>query len=214
MNMYNDGLFNTLCPWVFTQGQVIRMRNYIRTNTSNYSYLLDPESVRTDIAALYEPFDAQVMAGDIISAEDRSDQGGAWVCRSQIYRLRFQPGFEQIFHDVTSGPITQTADQQFNYDNNFDHSIGVQIPSISNQVRGGIGVISSITGLSCGFEPYVSGTVYSTAVLGSMNISVKELNEIEAKDPELYNKLMEQYYYILKKMTASGAKTEQTFYKQ
>ena len=51
------------------------------------------------------------------------------------------------------------------------------------------------------------------AVLGSMNITVKELNEIEVKDPELYDKLMEQYYYIMKKITTSGAKTEQTFFK-
>lgn len=74
-------------------------------------------------------------------------------------------------------------------------------------------MISSITGLSCSFEAYTSGTVYSMAVLGSMNMTVKELNEIEVKDPELYDKLMAQYYYILKKMTASGAQIQQTFYK-
>ena len=211
--MTHSALNNT-CSWNFTQGQVTRMRNYIRTNTTNYGYLLGTDSARTDLTELYEPFDTQVILGDIISTEDQPDNGGAWVCRSQKLRLRFQPGFKQIFHGVTDGPITQNEDQQFNYNNSFDHGIGVEIPSISNHITEGIGVISSITSLSCGFEPYVSGTVYSTAVLGSMNITVKELNEIEAKDPELYNKLMEQYYYILKKITASGAQTEQTFYKQ
>lgn len=212
-NFMSNSVFFYDC-WDFSQGQITRMRNYIRNNTTNYGYLLGTDSARTDVAALYEPFDAQVIQGDIVSTEDQPDNGGAWVCRSQKLRLRFQPGFKQTFHGVTNGPITQIQDQQFNYDNSFDHGIGVEIPSISNNIIEGIGVISSITSLSCGFESYVSGTVYSTAVLGSMNITVKELNEIEAKDPELYNKLMEQYYYILKKITASGAKTEQTFYKQ
>jgi hypothetical protein len=47
-----------------------------------------------------------------------------------------------------------------------------------------------------------------------MNITVKELNEIEVKDPELFNKLMEQYYYILKKYTSSGAIDQKVFYKE
>lgn len=66
---------------------------------------------------------------------------------------------------------------------------------------------------NCNFESYVSGTIYSMEVLGSMNITVKQLNELEVKDPELYNNLMTQYYYTLKKITTSGAKTEKTFYK-
>jgi hypothetical protein len=196
----------------FTSGQIDRMRNYISTNTTNYGYLLGTDSARTDVSALYEPFDAQVIVGEQVSAVDQPENGGAYVCREQLYRLRFQPGFKQVFSNITNGPITQTQDQQFNYTNGFDHGVGVEIPSLSNQILN-VGIISSITGLSCGFEPYISGTVYSMEVLGSMNISVKELNEIEAKDPELYNKLMEQYYYILKKITTSGAKTEQTFYK-
>lgn len=47
-----------------------------------------------------------------------------------------------------------------------------------------------------------------------MNITVDELDAIEVKDPELYNNLMSQYYYILKKETDSGAKMEEFFYKQ
>ncbi len=211
-NFMNHSVYIDQC-WNFTQGQIARMRNYIRNNTTNYSYLLGLDSARTDVAELYEPFDAQIIDGEVISTTDQPDNGGAIVCRRQNYRLRFQPGFNQIFHDVNNGPISQTSEQQFNYDNSFDHAIGVEIPSISNQIRGGIGVVSSILGSSCNFESYVSGTVYSMAVLGSMNITVKELNEIEVKDPELYDKLMEQYYYIMKKITTSGAKTEQTFFK-
>lgn len=203
---------NYTCAWHFTPGQIGRMRRFIANNNTNFGYLQGTDSARTDIAQLYEPFDTRVIQGDIVSIEDQPENGGAWVCRGQKYRLRFQPGFKQIFSDVTNGLITQTEDQQFNYDNSFDHGIGVEIPSINNNVIG-VGVISSVTGTSCGFEPYTSGTVYSMAVLGSMNITIKELNEIETKDPELYNKLMQQYYYILKKITVSGATTEQTFYK-
>ncbi|MFN8274901.1 MAG: hypothetical protein U0X58_08490 [Flavobacteriaceae bacterium] len=188
------------------------MRNYIRNSATNAGYLSGLDSAKTDIAALYEPFDARVIGGEVTSIVDQPELGGAIVCRRQNYRLRFQPGYDQVFYDVDNGPISQTADDQFNYDNIFDHAIGVQIPSISHQTRGGIGVISSVIG-NCNFESYVSGTIYSMAVLGSMNMTVKLLNEIEVKDPELYDKLMEQYYYILKKITTSGAKTEQTFYK-
>lgn len=198
--------------WNFTNGQITRMRNYIENSSTNFGYSSGLDSAKTDIAALYEPFDAQVIGGEVISITDQPDLGGAIVCRSQNYRLRFQPGYQQIFYDVNNGPVSQTANEQFNYDNSFDHAIGVQIPSISNQIRGGIGVISSVIG-NCNFESYESGTIYSMAVLGSMNISVKELNEIEVKDPDLYDKLMVQYYYILKKITTSGAKVEQTFFK-
>lgn len=46
-----------------------------------------------------------------------------------------------------------------------------------------------------------------------MNITVEELDAIEVKDPDLYNNLMNQYYYILKKETESGAKLQEVFYK-
>lgn len=68
-------------------------------------------------------------------------------------------------------------------------------------------------GTICQDEEYVAGMIYSTQILGSMNITVEELNKIEVNDPELYNNLMEQYYYILKKETASGAIKEEVFYK-
>lgn len=207
----NNQLYDTTCPWAFTLGQVQRMRDYLNTNVTNYGYL-EPNSVRADVDALYEPFFVQVQPGDIVSTEDQPDNGGMIVCRSQKYKLRFQPGFEQVFSNIPNSPVTQSANQQFNYLNDFDHAIGVTIPSLGSTTKS-VGVISSITGLSCSFEAYTSGTVYSMAVLGSMNMTVKELNEIEVKDPELYDKLMAQYYYILKKMTVSGAQIQQTFYK-
>jgi hypothetical protein len=46
-----------------------------------------------------------------------------------------------------------------------------------------------------------------------MNVTVEELDEYEVKNPELYNNLMSQYYYILKKETISGAQVQQIFYK-
>lgn len=38
-----------------------------------------------------------------------------------------------------------------------------------------------------------------------MNLTLEELNEIQVKDPELYDKLMSQYYHIINKETSSGA---------
>ena len=196
--------------WDFTPGQVTRMRHYIRDNV-NYEYL-EPMSVRGDVASLYEPFYTQVFGGDVITTEDMPDSGGAMVCRLPKYKLRFQPGYKQIFTELDNGTVTAGPNEQFNYDNRFGHAIGVQIPSINEHVSP-VGVIEGVTQYLCGFEPYVTGMVYSMAVLGEMNITVKELNEIEVKDPDLYDKLMERYYYILKKFTASGAKVEQVFYK-
>lgn len=104
------------------------MRDYLNTNVTNYGYL-EPNSVRADVDALYEPFFVQVQPGDIVSTEDQPDNGGMIVCRSQKYKLRFQPGFEQVFSNIPNSPVTQSANQQFNYLNDFDHAIGVTIPS-------------------------------------------------------------------------------------
>lgn len=204
----NNFMFSKTCSntSLFTPLQVARMRNVIETFN-------EFDNIKTDILSLYEPFDARVVAGNVISAEDQPENGGAFVCRSQKYRMRFQPGFFYHFYETISGPDYALTGQQFNYDNIFDHNIGVRIPIVDNDLIVQTGGINSVTDRLCGFEPYVSGTLYSMAVLGEMNMTVKELNEIEVKDPELYSKLMERYYYILKKLTASGVETSQTFYK-
>jgi hypothetical protein len=46
-----------------------------------------------------------------------------------------------------------------------------------------------------------------------MNITIKELDEIQVKDPKLYDSLMEKYYYNLKQRTESGIEKEKVFYK-
>lgn len=65
----------------------------------------------------------------------------------------------------------------------------------------------------CAQEEYTGGHLYSMQVLGSMNITVEELNQVQVSDPNLYENLMAQYYYILKKMTESGEIKEEFFYK-
>lgn len=47
-----------------------------------------------------------------------------------------------------------------------------------------------------------------------MDYTIEQLNTIQVKDPELFDRLLSQRYYKLKKETASGAKTEEIFYKQ
>jgi Pregnancy-associated plasma protein-A len=196
----------------FTAGQTERMRKFIQYNNSDYNIENYP-TVRNEISSLYEPFKTNVFAGNVVSTEDQPDSGGAKVCREQKYKLRFQPGYDQEFSNTTSGVIPQIWSQQFNYDNVFDHVIGVKIPLINNNIIN-VGIISSILPYLCIFEPYTSGTIIYTAILGSMNITIEELDTIKVKNPHLYDELMEQYYYILKKETASGAKTEKIFYKQ
>ena len=199
--------------FTFTPGQIVRMRNFIASNTTDYSFLPGSDTARTDIAALYQPFDAEVIAGTVLSTEDQPENGGALVCRQALYRLRFQPGIKYEFSGTTSGTIIQDVNQQFNYNNTFGHSIGVKVLLLGDTILNA-GEIEGVADSLCTFEHYISGTLYSMQVLGSMNITVDELNEIKVKDPNLYDELMVQYYYILKKITESGATTEKTFYKE
>ncbi len=46
-----------------------------------------------------------------------------------------------------------------------------------------------------------------------MNVTIEQLNTIQVKDPELFDRLLSERYYKLKKETTSGAKTESVFYK-
>ena len=87
-----------------------------------------------------------------------------------------------------------------------------QLPEVSQTESHKISV-PCYRGTLCQTEEYVSGVVFSMQVLGSMNITEKDLDQLEVKDPDLYNNLMSQYYHILKKYTSSGALDEKVIYK-
>jgi len=50
-------------------------------------------------------------------------------------------------------------------------------------------------------------------MIGSAPITVKQLNEIQVKDPALYEQMLEQYYNVIKKITSTGAVSEKIIYK-
>ena len=203
------GYDKTTCSRHFTPGQGQKMRSYLE-NMALPHYLMTYNNVES----LYEPFYQNVAVGNtIMSIVDQPDSGGAIVCRNQVVKLRFQPGLDYEFSDTNLGTILQTVHQQFNYDNYMDHFIGVKIPIISDTDISMVGGVSSVYPYICNFEPYVSGNILSSVWIGSNNISIKELDEIEVKNPNLYDELMQHYYHIIKKYTSSGIKVEQVIYK-
>jgi len=170
------------------------------------------------LESLYEPFEAVGGPGvNIISVSDTSDPALALVCRNYIIHNRFQEGFDYVFpiYDEfgnVAGPTTTAGINDIPDINNKTFDFPVIINQVSPQIAGTAKVVCTKE-IVCDEEPYISGHLYSMQVLGSMNITVEELNKIEVTDPQLYDKLMSQYYYILKKMTESGAIKEDMFYK-
>jgi hypothetical protein len=68
-------------------------------------------------------------------------------------------------------------------------------------------------GLICQVEQYVAGIKYTTPLIGSMDVTAEVMNQQQLNDPNFYENLVSNYYYILKKQTESGAKSEEVFYK-
>ena len=197
------------CTYHFTPGQVQRMRNYLASPGSFWHYPL----CYTSVESLYEPYDISVIVGNtIISQEDQQENGGLYVCRNQLAKLRFIPGIAYEFSDTTQGIINVQPQEFFIYNNEINHLIGMKIPAISDDIHY-MGEVNSALPFFCRLEPYVTGTLLYTQILGSMNITVEELSAIRVKDPNLYETLLSQYYYILKKETDAGTRFEGTFYK-
>lgn len=170
-------------------------------------------SFETDVFSLYQPFERGTVTGNVISVTDHKD-GTSTVCRA-LYdaNFRFQKGFTYTFPDV---PQTATINE-IPLVNNPPFNCPVIISQLGLDENGNPLVGQAVTldrGTICTVENFQSGIVYSTQVLGSMNITVEYLNEVQVKDPNLYDQLLSEYYYILKKMTESGAIHEETFYKQ
>jgi hypothetical protein len=198
---------NPNCPNHFTEGQMELMRNYLVSPTS----LLTSQNIFNTVESLYKPFDSDNITTNIISTTDNND-GTLKVCRNYYSgNFRFQPGFDYIFPENTgSDPVTATVNQTplvVNPPFNCPLIIQQLSPSYIGQAE------TVCRGVVCVDEPFVSGIKYSSEVLGAMNVTVEYLNEIQVKDPNLYETLMSQYYHILKKYTASGASIEKVIYK-
>lgn len=194
----------------FTPGQVERMKQYLE-NPLYPAYAL----TYNDVSSLYEPYNEVLVPGNtIISTEESSDGSGVIVCRNYIFKRSYQEGFTYDFYNTEPvDHLHANIYQLFTYNDRPDHSIEVVINQVDPNVAVNSSTISTLIPYSCAQESYVSGIIYSMEVLGSMNITVQELTEIQVKDPEKYEMLMKQYYNILQKMTASGIIKEKVIYK-
>ncbi len=198
--------------YVFTPGQGKRMRWTIATDIQGEygAYYL----AETAWEELYQPFETKLIGGDVIISvtENPDDTGSAIVCRNLLHIDRFQKGFTMKFTDIDGPEIAGSSPDdlmEMDRTGSYFTTVTEYQPDLKQMV-----VVDCTRGVVCEEEPYIGGIVFSTQVLGSMNITVKELNEIEAKDPDLFNKLLQQYYHILKKTTSSGAVMEKFFYKE
>lgn len=217
------------CPLVqFTAGQTKRMRECILNSQTTPSFDFVPnlvgvlENTRNTVASLFRPYSmGTIVFPTILSAIDNGD-GTAKVCRGyNSADFKFQPGFTYTFlAELDAGATIVGSASIDDYPVivnepafNCPILIGELSPTLTN-LASNLGQVETVCrGEVCVTEPFMRGVDIRTEILGSMNITVKELDAIEVKDPELYHKLMEQYYHILEKYTASGAKTKEVFYK-
>lgn len=194
----------------FTPGQVKRMRYYISEDetTSTYDFI----GASVPIESIYEPFETILVEGETVATVTDNGDGTAKVCRNILQKDRFQKGFYMSFSDdneenfLTSTPndlveIVSPVRNLYNKIASIYADFEVKIP------------VPCYRGTICVNEPYIGGQIISTQVLGSMNLTVKELNDIEVNDPALFEQLLEQYYHILKKITSSGVVDEKVIYK-
>ncbi len=227
-NFMGNPTTTTVCQLNFTAGQTKRMREFILNSpTIQYSpdlpgYVGVIENTRNTVASLFKPYSmGTTILPTILSTTDNGD-GTAKVCRGYVSAdFKFQPGFTYTFLEEpeAGSAVVQTATANDNLvivqqpAFNCPVIIGELSPTLTNTTSN-LGLVETVCrGEVCVTESFIRGTDIQTEILGSMNMTIKELNEIEVKDPELYHKLMEQYYHILEKYTASGAKTKEVIYK-
>jgi hypothetical protein len=212
-NVMNISSFTYLSTNNFTQGQRTRMRETLLADAAGlYSQRLNKLADGTaNVSVLYQPFQSSKTITSIASITDNGN-GTATVCRNYLSsNYKFQPGFDYEFPDNQTPDLNSYDTSQTPLVSSPGFNCPVKILQISNDIGNAYTVCR---GQVCKDEPYRAGLLYATKVLGSTNITVEELDAIEVKDPNLYNNLMSQYYYIIKKETDSGAKLQEVFYKQ
>lgn len=144
------------------------------------------------------------MGGDVIINVTDNKDGTAEVCRNMIVRHRFQRSFDYVF-DNTSGndPTSATTfDLPVIQENtsSFEVKINQADPEIFHTV-----VVNCTRGVVCETEAFIGGLLIETQYLGALNLTIRELNQIEINDPALFDSLIAEHFYIIKKTTSSGA---------
>lgn len=199
---------DSTCGYHFTPGQAVRMRTHLQNPPM-------PHILQTfnTIESLYEPFEIIPYAGTIIRSVTDNNDGTAEVCRNTLLRHRFQKSFDYVFTNVNPSDPTFATINDLPEIINTTYTFGVQINQVDPTITNDFFVDCNRQPF-CQIEDFVQGRVISTKVLGSMNLTLEELNEIQVKDPELYDKLMSEYYHIITKETESGAIKQTVIYKE
>lgn len=205
---------NQFCQdYIFTPNQGVRMRNAISLLPETYN------PSRTDVFSLFQPYSKSIITyPTVLSTTDYGD-GTALICRGyNDAEFMFQPGFTYEFPENQSPEILTATNQDFPVIvHNPTFNCPVRILELGiNQTNPNIingQALTTCRGIVCLEEEVLQGTIITSQNLFGLNITIQELNQIQIKDPELYNNLLHNYYYKLIKETATGAKMEEVFYK-
>ncbi len=164
------------------------------------------------IESLYEPFEVTTIAGNTIVTVEGKNDGTALVCRNMLRKHRFQRSFDYVFEDTGGGDPTAAtpSDLPIIKENTFE--FGVRILQVDPAVVRTVEV-NCTRGVVCANELVVGGRVVSKEFLASVNMTLRELTELEAKDPNLFNELLSHYYHIITKTTETGVEFTEVIYK-
>lgn len=196
--------------YFFTPGQGKRMRWAIAQDYDGYfggySLAMRPLSV------LYEPFEDLDIAGDNVVSVTDNGNGTAKVCRPWAKKHRWQKGFNYTFKAPDGSIMLQSQPNDLVELSGLTGNYSISIQQLNPLDEREIEVICT-RGVICTDEEYIGGLLINVEVLGSMNMTVTQLTAIQAKDPLLFEQIMEKYYNVLKRITTSGAEEQQIIYK-
>jgi hypothetical protein len=130
-----------------------------------------------------------------------------------LLRHRFQKSFDYSFTNVNLSDPTFATINDLPEIINTTYTFGVQINQVDPTITNDFFVDCNRQPF-CQTEDFVKGLIVSTKVIGSMNLTLEELNELQVKDPELFDKLMSEYYHIINKETETGAIKQTVIYKE
>jgi len=195
------------CGHHFTPGQVVRMRTHLQS--PSMAHVLQTYNT---IESLYEPFETIPFGGNIIRSVIDNNDGTAEVCRNMLIKHRFQKSFDYVFTNVNQSDLSAATINDLPEIINTTYTFGVQINQVNPETLNEVFVDCNREPF-CQTEDFIKGSIISTKVLGSMNLTLEELNQIQVKDPDLYENLMKEYYHIIRKETESGAMKQTTIYK-
>jgi Pregnancy-associated plasma protein-A len=228
-NFMNYGFHE--CQQSFTAGQVKRMREFIINSNYLYAGAETPQAnsytniqdIRNTVESLYKPYSwGKLVLPEPISQTNNGD-GTINVCRRYYSAdYKFQPGFTYTFLETLEANAnvlsTTTVDTfpVFIAQPVFNCPIQIAelVPGQTNLSTNIAQAETICRGIVCADETLLRGEDIKVKILGSLNYTIEQLDAVQVKDPELFDKLMSEYYHILRMYTSSGAKIETVIYKQ